>query len=52
MVKFLSSMLCTYNIHPFSRGNCLGTSLTIANLMNIRDTSVECTCLGLVWPPA
>jgi len=52
MLKCLSSILCTSNIHPFSLGNCLGTSLIIGNLMIIRVTSVEWTWLGLEWPPA
>ena len=52
MLKFLSSMLCTSKIHPFSLGNYLGTSLIIGNLMRIRVTSVEWTWLGLEWPPA
>ena len=52
MLKFLSSMLCTSKIHPFSLGNYLGTSLIIGNLMIIRVTSVEWTWLGLEWPPA
>ena len=47
MLKFLSSMLCTSKIHPFSLGNYLGTSLIIGNLMVIRVTSVEWTWLGL-----
>ena len=51
MLKFLSSMLCTSKIHPFSLGNYLGTSLIIGNLMIIRVTSVEWTWLGLEWPP-
>ena len=41
MLKFLSSMLCTSKIHPFSLGNYLGTLLIIGNLMIIRVTSVE-----------
>ena len=41
MLKFFSSMLCTFEIHPFSRGKYLGTSLTIGNLMIIRVTSVD-----------
>ena len=36
MLKFLSSMLCTFRIHAFSLGNYLGTSLIIGNLMIIR----------------
>ena len=52
MLKFLSSMLYTSKTHPFSLGNYLGTSLIIRNLMIIRVTSVEWTCLGLEWPPA
>ena len=52
MLKFLSSMLCTSKIHPFSLGNYLGTSLIIGNLMIIRITSVECTWLELERPPA
>ena len=41
MLKFLSSMLCTSKIHPFSCENYLGTSLIIGNFMIIRVTSVE-----------
>ena len=52
MLKFLSSMLCTSKIHPFSLGNYLGTSLTIGNLMIIRVINVEWTWLGLEWPSA
>ena len=33
MLKFLSSMLCTSKIHPFSLGNYLGTSCIIENLI-------------------
>ena len=51
MLKFLSSMLCTSNIHPFSLGNYLGTSLVIGNILRIRVTSVEHTWIGLEWPP-
>src|ERR1700737_3969170 len=43
MLKFLSSMICTSRIHPFSLGNYLRTSLIIGNLMIIRVTSVEWT---------
>ena len=46
MLKFLSSMLCTSRIHPFSLGNYLRTSFIIGNLMIIRVTSVEWTWLG------
>ena len=49
MLKYLSSMLCTSNIHPFSLGNYLGTSLIIWNLMRIRVITVEWTWLGLEW---
>jgi hypothetical protein len=52
MLKFLSSMLCTSKIHPFSLGNYLGTSLIIVNFMIIRVASVEWTWLGLEWPLA
>jgi hypothetical protein len=52
MLKFLSSMLCTFRIHPFSLGNYLSTSLIIGNLMIIRITSVEWIWLGLEWPLA
>ena len=52
MLTFLSSMLCTSIIHPFSLGNYLRTSLIIGNLMIIRVTSVEWTWLGLEWPPS
>ena len=52
MLKCLSSMLCTSKIHPFSLGNHLGTSFIIENLMRIRVTSVEWTCLGLKCPLA
>jgi hypothetical protein len=47
MLKFLSSMLCTSRIHPFSLGNYLSTSLIIGNFMMIRVTSVEWTWLEL-----
>ena len=47
MLEFLSSMLCTSKIHPFSLGNYLGTSLIIGKFMIIRVTSVEWTWLGL-----
>ena len=43
MLKFLSSMLCTSRIHPFSLENYLRTSLITGNLMIIRVTSVEWT---------
>ena len=48
MLKFLSSMLCTSRIHPFSLGNYLRTLLIIGNLMNVhnRVTSVEWTSSG------
>ena len=46
MLKFLSSMLCTSRIHPFSLGNYLRTSLIIGNLMIIRVTSIGWTWLG------
>jgi hypothetical protein len=52
MLKFLSSVLCISNIHPFSLGNYVGISLIIGNLMRIRVTSVEWTWLGLEWPLA
>ena len=51
MLTFLSSILCTSKIHPFSLEIYLGTSLVIGNLMVIRVTSVEWTYLGLEWPP-
>ena len=38
MLKYLSSMLCTSTIYPFSRGNYWGTSLIIGKLMRIRVT--------------
>ena len=47
MLKLFSSMLCTYEIHPFSLGNYLETSLIIGSLMIIRVTSVGWTWLGL-----
>ena len=47
MLKFLSFMLCTSKIHPFSLGNYLRTSLIIGNFMMIRVTSVEWTWLEL-----
>ena len=51
MLKFFSSMLYKFKIHPFSLGNYLGTSLIIENLMIIKVTSVEWTWLGLLeWP--
>ena len=43
MLKFLSSMLSTSKIHPFSLGNYLRTSLINGNLIIIRMTSVEWT---------
>ena len=46
MLKFLSSMLYTSRIHPFSLGNYLRTSFIIGNLLIIRVTSVEWTWLG------
>jgi hypothetical protein len=46
MLQFLSSMLCTSRIHPFSLGNYLRISLIVGNLMTIRDTSVEWTWSG------
>ena len=52
MLKFLSSMLCTSKIHPFSLGNYLGTSHIIGNLMRFRVTSLEWTWLGFEWPLA
>ena len=52
MLKFLSFVLCTSKIHPFSLGNCLGTSLIIGNLILIRVTSVQWTRLGSEWPPS
>ena len=36
MLNFLSSMLCTSKMHPFSLGNYLGASIIIGNLMRIR----------------
>ena len=44
MMKFLSSMSCTCEIHSFLLGELLG------NLMRIRDIGVEWTWLG--WPLA
>ena len=52
MLKFLSSMLCTSRIHPFSLGNYLRTSLIIGNLTIIRVISVQWVWLGLEWPLA
>jgi len=52
MLTFISLMLFTSKIHPFSLGNHLGASLIIGNLMIIRVTSVEWTWLGLEWPLA
>ena len=52
MLKFLSSVLCTCEVHPFLLGHYLGTSLTIGNLMRIRVTNAEWTWLGLEWPLA
>ena len=49
MLKFLSPMLCTSKIHPFSLGNYLGTSLIIGNSLRIKVTSVEWKRLGLEW---
>ena len=45
--NFLSSMLCAYEIHAFSLGNYLGTSLTIGDFMKISGTSAAWTWLGL-----
>ena len=45
MLKFLSSMLYTTKLHPFSLGNYLGTALIINYLMTIRVTNVEWTWL-------
>jgi hypothetical protein len=42
MLKFLSSMLCTFRIHPFSLGNYLRTSLIIGNFMIINLAVTEC----------
>jgi hypothetical protein len=50
MLTFISFMLFTSKIHPFSLGNYLGASFIIGNLMIIRVTSVEWTWLGLEWP--
>ena len=47
MLKFLSSMLCTFIRHPFSLGKYLGTSLISGYLMISRATSVEWTWLRL-----
>ena len=52
MLKFLSSLLCTSKIYPFSLVNYLGTSLIIGNVMIIRVTSVEYTWLRLEWSPS
>ena len=52
MLRFLSSMLCTSKIHPFSLRKSLGTSLIVGNLMRIRVTSLEWTWLGWEWPHA
>ena len=52
MLQFLSSMLCTSKIYPFSLGNYLGTSLIVGNLMIIRVNNVEWTWLELEWPLA
>ena len=41
MLKFLSSMLCSSKMHPFSLGN----------LMRMGVTSAEWTWLGLEWLP-
>ena len=46
MLTILLSMLCTFEIHPFSLGNYLGTSLIIGNLMRIRVPSVQWTWCG------
>ena len=50
MLRFLSSMLCTSKIHPFTLGNYLGASLIIGNLMRIMVINVGWTWLGLEWP--
>ena len=52
MLEFLSSILCTPKIYPFSLGNYVGTSLIVGNLMIIRVTSVEWAWLELKWPLA
>jgi hypothetical protein len=53
MLEFLTSMLCIVHLKyiHFSRGNYLGTSLIIGNLMITRVSSVEWTWLGFEWPP-
>ena len=43
MLEFLSSMLCLSKTHSVFTWELLG------NLMIIRVTSVEWTCLGLEW---
>jgi hypothetical protein len=40
MLKFLSSMLCTSRVHPFSLGNYLRTSLIIGNVMITRHVQL------------
>ena len=54
MLNYLSSMLCTSKIHPFSLEKYLVISLIIRNPMIVRVTSVERTWLRslLEWPPA
>ena len=45
MLKSLSSMLCSPNIHPFSLGN-------FTYHWELNDNySVEWTWFGLEWPP-
>ena len=48
MLTFCSSMLCKFELHPFSFGNYLGTSLIIGNLMIIRVAGVEWTWMMLL----
>jgi len=40
MLKFLSSMLCTSRVHPFSLGNYLRTSLIIGNVKITRHVQL------------
>ena len=48
MIKFLSSILCTSKVNPFSLGNFTYHW----ELNKIRVTSVEWTWLRLEWSPA
>ena len=51
MLELLLSRLCASNVHPFSLGKYLRTSLIIRSLMRVRVSVVEWAWLGLEWPP-